>query len=159
MELLTASHRRQGPLVASHEATIDVDALTGDVIRGWRSKEDGCADQVFGRPQAVERDPPLAPSPHGVVGPHLLGERGEHEARTDGVDLDIVRPELNGLALSELTNSPFSRGVHRHFGEGIARGQRADVDDLAALPRSIIWRPTFWLRKYKPLRLTAMIWS
>ena len=44
-----------------------------------------------------------------------------------------MRPKLNRLPLGELADGPLSRGVHRHFGQGIARGQRADVDDLAAL--------------------------
>ena len=56
------------------------------------------------------------------------------EGGADGVHLDIVLAQFQGLGLREHPYGAFGRRINRHLGKRSPRRQRTDIDDLPLLP-------------------------
>ena len=116
-------------------AAVDQDAGAGDVAGVVRGEVDGRPGDV-GRLAGAEQDLGLGADVEGVV--PLAALAGEQpivdEARRDGVDPDLVRRKLAGLAHHQPPEGRLHRAVDRVPAPGALLVHRGDGDDVAAAP-------------------------
>ena len=95
----------------------------------------------------------------GLVLQPLHGAGSADERRRDGVDVDAVGRPLDGQTLGQVGDGRLGHAVDRLRRQRHEARLRAEVDDPPAAPAAIMARPTAWLTKKVPLRLTASVAS
>src|SRR6516162_10261646 len=109
------------------DIAVDADGLAGDVGAGPGQQEhDRLGDVLVGHHPAQRDALQIALLHLLMADAELLGPGGDHpvhalaldDARQDGIDADVVGPELLGQALGEADDAPLRRGIGG--AEGIA---------------------------------------
>src|SRR5947209_5947493 len=83
-----------GSELGSHLAAIDEESCAGDVRRLGGSQEETCLSHLLRQAPATERDVAEVFAEHFGAGEVALGEAGADESGADGVDANLIRPEL-----------------------------------------------------------------
>ena len=113
------------------EASVDHELVAGDVAGGVGREEQHRPGDLLRRGDAPERDPLLVGAPNlGRVGVGVhLRVRG---ARSDRVDRDAVRRELDRERRRQRRDRPLRGDIGAEAGNALAPRDRRDVDDRAA---------------------------
>ena len=97
----------------AHPAAVHGEDGAGDVVRGSRGEEQGCAGEVFGLTPATGRDALEDLAAARLVRLQGLGVAGGKVAGCDGVDLDALGGPFVGERLGELSDAAFAGRVGR----------------------------------------------
>src|SRR5262245_17156657 len=116
-----------------HVSAIDIEALARNVSGGVRAEEHGGADEVVEAAEAPQRDLAEHRLLPGLVLVEHLRQLGAEIAGADAVDADAASRPLGGEGAGHAEEPALRRAVRHRRRHADLRGQRADVEDGAAL--------------------------